>query len=318
MYQKITFGVPKRSGFRVASGNRRGASGNPNEPFKVAMVLLASIDDQSWGTAGYSGIQRIAKIPNTVTAYIDRVPLENGFQVIKDFAINGIDLVLGHGEELSDAIQECAALYPEVLFACANGRHTARNLAALTIDDQKSGYLAGVVAAKTSKSGVVGFISGKRIPPAVRHLEGYRKGAGRFQVYTLEEFTGDFFDAHSARAAAAALILKGADIIYYYLSSAKSGVLDACKAHKIHAIGSITDHYYEAQDVIITSTIQDFGALYLMAATLATQGKLRGKIYNVGFENNNVARLAPMHNTSDNIVHEVEAIKKELVVNHSN
>jgi basic membrane protein A len=147
------------------------------EPFKVAMVLHGAINDKSWNEAGYNGLVKIKDELGAETAYQEKVPLADAENAMRTFASQGYDLVIGHGDEFSEAGKVVAPEFPDVKFAVVNGANVAPNLMSISMFDEELTYLTGVVAADTTKTGKVGFIGGLEIPPVVRFVTGYQTGA---------------------------------------------------------------------------------------------------------------------------------------------
>src|ERR1035437_3976996 len=100
-----------------------------NHLYKVGMVIIAAVDDRGWGSEGYRGLKRIAEFGFGEVNYIERVSPPEWENAFENFALEGYNLVLGHGGELSEAILHVAERHPEVMFACINGHFTGRNLA---------------------------------------------------------------------------------------------------------------------------------------------------------------------------------------------
>lgn len=284
-----------------------------NKPFKACMSLTAAINDNSWGTGGYSGLLMAKEIPNVETSYVEQVAVGDMEESIRNFAAGGCDLVLAHGGEFSDAIKKVSAEYPQTKFSCVNCNYAKDNAASYAMNDEQLAYLAGALAAKVSKNNKVGYIGGMEIPPTLRQGAGFEQGAKDNGAEVVITFTGDFSDAAKAKEAALTQIDSGVDVIYYYLNVAGSGVLAAGKERGTKAIGSIIDQYEEAPDVIIGSTIQNVGILHALAIQEAIAGKLKGDFYLIGIEDPNAEGLSELHNVPDSVVKELEQIRQDIV-----
>ena len=91
------------------------------------------------------------------------------------------------------------------------------------------GYVAGYLAAKFSKTGKVGFVGGALIPPTIQGRAGFTAGAKaanpKIKVATV--IVGSFIDPQKAKAASAAQIASGTDVLYAFLDTGFAGLLKA-------------------------------------------------------------------------------------------
>lgn len=286
-----------------------GAEGTP----KACLVLSGAINDQSFCQSGYEGLMSMRDL-GFDTSFIEQVPLTDYELVIRNFAEEDCDLVLAHGGEFSDPIKNVAAEFPETQFACVNCSTPSANLATLASNDEQLAYLAGILAAKMSKTGIVGYIGGIEIPPTLRHEFGFRLGAESEGAKVLATFTGTFRDIAKAKEAALSQVEQGMDVIYYYLNVAGSGVLEACQEDKqCLVIGSISDQAMGFEDIVIGTAVQNVGALYYGAGKLYLEGKLEGQDYLFGIENEELERIDDLYNVPEEIAEYVEEIRSKLI-----
>lgn len=249
------------------------------KPFRVAMVLHGAINDKSWNEAGYTGLVKIKEELKYETAYQEKVALADAENAMRTFASQGYDLVIGHGDEFSEAGKVVAAEFPNVKFAVVNGANTAPNLMSISMFDEQLTYLVGIVAAKMTQSGKIGFIGGLEIPPVVRNGNGMELGAKSVNpdITVVKTIIGDFNDAAKGKEAALAMIEQGVDVIYYYVDQAMLGIQEAAKEKNVKLIGCIFDQHELAPDLILTSAIQDISTAIMLAAKETQAGNFKGE-----------------------------------------
>ena len=82
------------------------------------------------------------------------------------------------------------------------------NVTSLMFQEDEVGYLAGVLAACMSKSGVIGSVAGMEIPPVVRFVTGYQTGAKSVNpdVKTLNQYIPSFTDPAKGKEVGLAMI----------------------------------------------------------------------------------------------------------------
>ena len=98
----------------------------------------------------------------------------------------------------------------------------SKNVADLVFNEEQASYLAGVAAAKTSKSKVVGFVGGVDIPLIHKFQAGFAQGVKdtnpkatvltQYLTQTAEE--GGFSSPDKGKTAAEGQIEKKADVVY--------------------------------------------------------------------------------------------------------
>lgn len=266
------------------------------KPFRVAMVFPGPINDQSWNQSGYSGLTRIENELGAEVAFRENVPLTDVEEAMRTFASEGYDLVIGHGDQFSEASNVVAPEFPNVKFAVVNGMYTADNLASIALFDEQVTYLAGVVAAKISQSGKIGYIGGLEIPPVVRNGVGLEMGAKSVNpdIEVVTTYLGSFTDAAKGKEAALAMAEQGVDVIYYYVDQAMIGIHEAATEKNIKLIGCIFDQHDLLPDLIVTSAVQDTATAIFLTAKDARDGKFEGKQLLYGLDSGAID-LAPFY-----------------------
>ncbi len=285
------------------------------KPFRVAMVLHGAINDKSWNESGYNGLVMIEKETGAKIAYQERVELTDAEEAMRTFASQGYDMVIGHGDEFSEAGKVVAPEFPAVKFAVVNGANTDKNLTSISMFDEQLTYLVGIIAAKSTTSKKVGYIGGLEIPPVVRNGNGMKMGIDSVdpKIEFTTTYLGDFNDAAKGKAAAESMIEQGVDVIYYYVDQAMLGIQEAAKGKKVKLIGCIFDQYEMAPDLILTSAIQDTPTAILLAGKAAKEGKLEGKQYLYGLDSGALI-LAPYRDkVSADVQKAVEDAKKGII-----
>jgi basic membrane protein A len=287
----------------------------PGKLIRVAMVLHGAINDKSWNEAGYNGLLRIKEELGAEIAFQEKVPLSNAEEAMRTFAAEGYDLVIGHGDEFSEAGKVVAPEFPDVKFAVVNGAHVGPNLASISMFDEQLTYLAGIVAAKVTKSNKVGFIGGLNIPPVVRNGNGFEMGAKSVNpdITVVQTIIGDFNDAAKGKEAALAMAEQGVDVIYYYVDQAMLGIQEAARDKKIKLIGCIFDQHEIAPDLILTSAVQDIGTAIVLTAKAVQNDTFKGELLLYGLDSGALS-LAPFYGSVPAEVEEaVEKAKQDII-----
>ena len=124
--------------------------------------------DQSFNDAAFAGLEQAKKEFGYQTADVEPTEGETNAdkeQRLASLAKQGYNPVIGVGYAYAAAVKGAAAKFPDTTFGIVDDSTiNTKNVADLVFSEEQASYLAGVAAAKTSKSKVVGFVGGVDIP----------------------------------------------------------------------------------------------------------------------------------------------------------
>ena len=257
----------------------------PKSDFKVALITPGPVNDSGWSALAYDGLQGIktdmgAEVSNQVATGNDIK------EAMRSYAQKGYKLVFGHGFEYNEPGVQVAKDFPDTVFVSSSGGLTAKNAGAIRFYLEQSFYLAGVLAAKTSKSGVVGMVGGPDVPSIKSTFKAFRAGAMATNpsIQVLEIFTGSNDDVAKAKQAAEQMIGKKADVLIHQANAGAQGVFNACKEGKAWAIGANLNQNDNESGVIIGSATIVAKPAFLEVAKLVKDGKFDGSVIQLGME----------------------------------
>ncbi|AWW37959.1 MULTISPECIES: BMP family lipoprotein [Streptomyces] len=242
--------------------------------------------DQSFNDAAYAGLEQAEKEFGYDTADIEPTEGETDadkIQRLSSLAKQGYNPVVGVGYAYAPAVKEVAAKYPDTTFGIVDDSQVeADNVADLVFSEEQASYLAGVAAAKSTKSDVVGFVGGVDIPLIHKFQAGFEQGVkdtdpkvkvlSQYLTQTAEE--GGFSSPDKGKTAAEGQIEKKADIVYAAAGLSGQGVIEAAAANKVWAIGVDSDQYAQEalakyKESILTSATKDVAkAVYNLAKSV--------------------------------------------------
>lgn len=263
---------------------------------KVAALFAGRIDDAGFMQAGYSGLTEAQKQFGVEVAFKQGVAPKSDelAAALRELAAAGPDLVVAHGGQNNAAAQKVAAEFPKIPFVVTQGNVTGANLASYEVLQEQSAFLAGMLAGLTTKSGVVGHMSGIRVVPGLKGRAGYAHGVAHAnpKAKLLTNFSGNQDDNALSERVAKAMIAAGADIIFTMLNAGRQGAIDACRAGGAKQIGNVGDWTKTVPDVFVASAVADSGRAFFAAVSEFTQGKLAtGHVRHIGLEDPAAIRL---------------------------
>ena len=121
------------------------------------------------------------------------------------------------------------------------------NMAGVAFNEDESGYIAGVLAASLSETGVIGVVAGREdVPPVVKFVNGYTVGAESVNpdIRVLSIYNESFTDIAKGASDAAQFIGEGADVIFGAGGQTGSGGIAAAAEAGVWAIGVDQDEYF--------------------------------------------------------------------------
>ncbi|OQR63897.1 BMP family ABC transporter substrate-binding protein [Streptomyces maremycinicus] len=260
--------------------------------------------DQSFNDAATAGLEKADKefgYKSTAVEPQDGESDADKVQRLESLAKQGYNPVIGVGFAYAPAVKEVAAKYPKTTFGIVDDEQIkADNVADLVFHEEQASYLAGVAAAKATKTNTVGFVGGVDVPLIHKFEAGFKQGVEdtkkgvtvKSQYLTETAAEGGFSSPDKGESAAEGQIDAGADVVYAAAGLSGQGVIKAANANKVWAIGVDSDQYkqdalkaYKAS--ILTSAMKNVeGAVYTLAKSVKdgkpATGVVRGSLENGG------------------------------------
>jgi len=241
------------------------------ELFCAALVTdTLGIDDHGVNQNTWAGLEEAQanKLTDRIE-YIESVNARDYEKNIAYFASQGFDMIVTTNPALRDETLHAADLYPDSVFVGMNQSQTESrpNLIPITFPEDQMGFVAGVIAATLTKTGVVGAIcETSGIDSMWRYCEGFRAGAEfvnpELKVLVFYRDEGDsekiFIDEAWGYDAANKAIRRGADVVFAAGGVTGQGALHAAAEANIPAIGTERDQaavLAESGSSVVTSIL---------------------------------------------------------------
>jgi basic membrane protein A len=201
---------------------------------RVGIVFdIGGKDDRSFNAAAWQGVQRAAKDFPIVLRDIEPGTPNAIEPAMRAFAERGFDLIIGVGFAQAPIMEQVAKDYPNIQFAIIDGVSQLPNVASLVFKEHEGSYLVGMLAAKTSKTGTIGFLGGMDIGLIHRFEKGYEEGAQAVNpnIRVVQNYVGVTDGAWNnpgkGKELSLAQIQKGADVIFTAAGNSGLGAFDA-------------------------------------------------------------------------------------------
>ena len=285
---------------------------------KVAAVLVGPINDHSWNESAYHALMGLKEEGYTV-AYVEGVyePV-NIVPALRKYANAGYDVVIGHGFQALEGINEVAKDFPNVYFIADTGylkEDSPTNLAVADIRDDETGYLEGVLAALMTRTNKVGFISGLDVGELHRNAYGFELGLKSVnpKIEFYKVYTGDFHDTEGARERALSLIADGVDVINVIGNGVSYGAISACVDKGVWVTGNTWDIRPFAPEVALTTGLFNWLPIWKQIIKDIEAGTLEPKVYWATLANGGHVMTPLNPKIPTEISRQIEALKEKII-----
>ena len=175
-------------------------------------------------------------------------------------------------------ILELAPEFPEVQFFHAGGLYQAGkdpdNVGSYFGYIDEAQYVAGIVAAHTSKTGQLGFVAAKPIPQVLRNINSFTLGAKTVKpaITTQVIFTGDWALPVKEAEATNSLVDQGIDVVTCHVDSPKV-VIETAEKRGIFSSGYHANQAPLAPKGYLTGAEWDWISIYTSLGKQFVEGK---------------------------------------------
>jgi basic membrane protein A and related proteins len=300
---------------------------------KVGLVTdTGGVNDKSFNQSAWAGVQKAATEFGWDPKFIESKQPTDYEKNIDQFATEKYDVIVTVGFLMGDATAIKAKQYPSIKFAIIDNSYFPtkdskacddtvkdcyadgglKNVTSLMFQEDEVGFLAGVLAAGMSKSGVVCTVSGMEIPPVQRYVIGYQNGA-KWMKSTIKPplnvYIPSFVDPAKGKETGQSMISQGCDVIFGVGGNTGNGGLLAAKEKGLMAIGVDVDQYNtypEVKDALISSAQKNVDVAVYEYLKTVKDGSVKGGVNTANLKNNGVG-LAPFHDWDSKIPADVKA-----------
>lgn len=318
----LTLAVLMILGLFAGCGSSEASSGAAgSDSMTVALVVAGTFGDRSFYDSSNEGVTRLEN--EGVTVKRVECKNENHTQQIYN-AADVADVVVLVGWEFYD-VETVAPEYPDVRFIWIDNATSApvANVLNITYAQNEGSFLAGYIAAKVSKTGVIGAMGGEDSATINDFIVGYKQGALYANPDAAVEviYSNSYDDPAVGKECALTLHEKGADVVFQIASKCGDGVFEAAREAGFYAIGVDSDQKYIDPEVIICSMCKEVGeSIYQAVHQAMKEGKnctLWGTTWvadmATGYVGMGYGEEGSTQQVSDELKAEVEELAKKIV-----
>ncbi len=276
-----------------ATRDSSGAAAAAPKSFRVALLTPGPISDRSWNGGAYDGLVAIRDSLGAQISHVQTKTPAEFEENFRQYGAQGYDLVIGHGFEFQDAAVRVGPEFPKTMYITTSGNTVKANVAGIQFAFEEASYLAGILAAKMTKSGAIGAIGGTELPPVKRSFAAYAAGARSAKpgIRVVVSYVGNWDDVSAGKEQALAQINRKSDVLFQNADAAGLGVFQAAReSGATYVIGANADQNAVAPEVTLGSVVIDLRHAFLLVAREIKERRFTPRVVSLGIREN-VVRL---------------------------
>jgi basic membrane protein A len=284
------------------------------DPFKAGFVYVGPVEDFGWTHQHDVGRKAVeAALGDKVkTTYVESVKEgPDSERVIRELAASGHGIVFTTSFGFMNPTLKVAKEFPDVKFEHATGYKRADNVSTYNIRFYEGRYIQGVIAAKLSKSGIVGYIGSVPIPEVVMGMNSFMQGlrSVRQDAKIKIVWINGWYDPGKESDAAKAMIDQGADIIAQHTDS--TAPLQTAEQRGVLGFGQASDMIQSAPKAQLTSSVDYWNDYYVAQVKAAMEGSWKSQDVWGGLAAG-MLRMAPYTNMPDDVAAAAKAAEEGI------
>ncbi|HTQ82885.1 MAG TPA: BMP family ABC transporter substrate-binding protein [Pseudolabrys sp.] len=270
---------------------------------KVGFIYLGPVGDFGWTYQHEVGRQGLVKAlgDKVETTYLENVNEgPDAERAIEQLARAGNQIIFTTSFGYMDPTLKVAKRFPKVFFDHATGFKQAPNMGIYSGRFYEGRYIQGVIAAKMSKKGVLGYIASFPIPEVISGINATMLGAQTVNpnIKVKIIWVNSWFDPGKEADAAKALADQGCDVLMQHTDSPAAMQIAAQRG--IVAFGQDSDMIKFGPKSQLTSIIDNWAPYYLDEVKAVMDGSWKPRDVWGGLKSKLVV-MAPYTNMPDDV-----------------
>jgi simple sugar transport system substrate-binding protein len=270
---------------------------------KVGFIYVGPVGDFGWTYQHEVGRREMMKalgdkVESTYLENVNEGP--DAERAIVQLARTGHKLIFTTSFGFMDATAKVAKRFPNTYFEHATGYKRDKNLATYSGRFYEGRYIQGQIAAKMSKSGVLGYIGSFPIPEVISGINATMIGAQTVNpnIKVKIIWVNTWFDPGKEADAAKALLDQGADVLMQHTDS--PAAMQIASGRNALAFGQDSDMIKFGPKVQLTAITNNWTPYYIERANAAIAGTWKSGDVWGGLKSKFVV-MAPYTNMPDDV-----------------
>ncbi|MDR2053921.1 MAG: BMP family ABC transporter substrate-binding protein [Treponema sp.] len=251
----------------LSAGGGRDTGGTQGG-LRVALLINGNLGDKSFHDSANNGMTLIRDRLGCRTKVVEVGYDDSKWEpALRDLCDEKHDILICGTWQMQEIVTKIAPDYPNQKIIvydtsmdyASDTNKLFKNIYSIEYKQNEGSYLAGILAASMSKSGIIGFVGGMDNTVIRDFLVGYIQGAQDINkgIKVVPSFVGNFSDTAKAKELTFAQYQMGADVVFSVASNAGEGALQASKERNRLVIGVDSDQamLYQNTDPVLANLI---------------------------------------------------------------
>ena len=265
---------------------------------KIGIAAPEKANDYGWNQQGVESAQRAAQSAGAQIDVSDGIGYDNVEPVLRRLAQSGSKLIIAQASGYNTIAPKVASQFkvPTIVFDAPNATQPG-TVADVETSSQQGSYLAGILAAKATKTGTLGIVISAADTNWYKMAGGFAAGAKSVNPNIKFKFAqigpAAYADSAGGKRVTSQVIASGADVVFGMGDGASFGMLQAVETAKppagadkvwfIDVIGNKTP--VDKKGVLLSSVLWDFTKTYEQAIADIGAGTFGDKNYDLNVQN---------------------------------
>lgn len=268
---------------------------------KVGFASPAKASDYGWNQQGYNAAKAAATSVGAKFQAITNIGYDKTDVILRQLVQGGSNFIVAHASGYDTVATRLARQYkvPMITYDVPTNL-TKGYVSYITTSSQQGAYLAGILAAKTTKTHKVGIVISAADDNWYKMSGGFAAGFRSIdktsKIFFATISPTGYDDAAGGKRVATSVIAQGADVLFTMGDNASFGYLQAIETakvgHKVWMIGDIGDMTpIDKKHVFLSSVLWDFTGTFKQAIRDIDAGTYGTHGYDLGLGNGGISLL---------------------------
>jgi basic membrane protein A and related proteins len=268
---------------------------------KVGFASPAKASDYGWNEQGYNAAKAAATSSGAKFQAITNIGYDKTDVILRQLVNGGANFIVAHASGYDTVATRLARQFkvPMITYDVPTNL-TKGYVSYITTSSQQGAYLAGILAAKTTKTHKVGIVISAADDNWYKMSGGFAAGFRSVdktsKIFFATVSPTGYDDAAGGKRVATSVIAQGADVLFTMGDNASFGYLQAIETakvgHKVWMIGDIGDMTpIDKKGVFLSSVLWDFTGTYKQAIKDINAGTYGTHGYDLSLGNGGISLL---------------------------
>jgi basic membrane protein A and related proteins len=271
------------------------ASAAKSNVTKVGFASPAKASDYGWNAQGYTAAKAAAKASGAAFDPITNIGYDKTDTVLRQLINQGANFIVAHASGYDTIAARLSQQYkvPMITYDVPTNLHKGTT-SYITTSSQQGAYLAGILAAKKTKTHKVGIVISAADDNWYKmsggFVQGFRSVDKKDKIYFATISPTGYDDVAGGKRVASSVIAQGADVLFTMGDDASFGYLQAIGGakvgHKVWMIGDIGNMTpIDKHHVFLSSVLWNFTKVFKQAIGDVNKGTYGTHGYNLTLKN---------------------------------